>query len=550
MDDVTCGRKAAVDCPTSVDDSTTSALQKIHLQTPPHHGDTLEVPPLDEISSLWQRNLERIQSQDVEIGNTSLQKLRAMARSEVLGIAANYCRQYGDFDSVCGELAPIVMAGHQPSLFHPGVWFKNFALSNLGRRLQATSLNLLVDNDLATDSAVRVPRLIDGKATTHSVAFDAPAATLPFEQRRILDWEVFREFGAHAAAEIRPFVTQPLVNRLWPLVCDAAHALQQSRSQTARVGHSIAAGRHRLEAEIGLNTLEVPLSQVAESKAFAVFTHHVFSNIARFREIHNSCLLEYRQLYRIRSRSHPVPELEQVDQWQETPFWVWSTERPNRRRLFLKSSDDRYLLSDLEGWQQEFDHQNAVSHLQELGATGIKIRSRALMTTMFCRLLVCDLFIHGIGGAKYDQLTDLLASRFFGMELPEYAAVSATLRLPTGASQASSQDLQETRQMLRELRYHPEKHVEVTRHPEAERLISTKARWIESGDLCQRKQRHEAIVECNQQLQPYVESLRHELERQLKKLPDEIRKNRILCSRDYSFCLFPETLIEELKAML
>jgi hypothetical protein len=213
--------------------------------------------------------------------------------------------------------------------------------------------------------------------------------------------------------------------------------------------------------------------------------------------------------------------------------------------------ENSYWLSDLEGWQQEFDHRNAVCQLQSLATTGIKIRSRALMTTMYCRLLVCDLFIHGIGGAKYDQLTDLIAARFFGLELPEYVAISATLRLPTGASSASPKDLRETRQMLRDLRYHPEKHIAAEKQPEVQRLISTKARWIEAADDPDlRKQRHQAIVECNQQLQSYVQPLRSDLELRLESLPGEIRKNRILCSRDYSFCLFPETLIAELKDMM
>ena len=41
----------------------------------------------------------------------------------------------------------IFLAGHQPELFHPGVWFKNFALGDLARRYQATAVNLVIDSD-------------------------------------------------------------------------------------------------------------------------------------------------------------------------------------------------------------------------------------------------------------------------------------------------------------------------------------------------------------------------------------------------------------------
>ena len=45
---------------------------------------------------------------------------------------------------------------------------------------------------------------------------------------------------------------------------------------------------------------------------------------------------------------------------------------------------------------------------------------------MFARLAVADLFIHGIGGAKYDELTDAIGERFFGIQLRPYMVVSGT----------------------------------------------------------------------------------------------------------------------------
>ena len=49
---------------------------------------------------------------------------------------------------------------------------------------------------------------------------------------------------------------------------------------------------------------------------------------------------------------------------------------------------------------------------------------------MFARLFLCDLFIHGIGGAKYDQMTDAIIERFFGFAPPDYLTVTATAKLP------------------------------------------------------------------------------------------------------------------------
>ena len=55
---------------------------------------------------------------------------------------------------------------------------------------------------------------------------------------------------------------------------------------------------------------------------------------------------------------------------------------------------------------------------------GLRLRPRALVTTMYARLMLADLFLHGIGGAKYDQLTDLIIRQFFDVQPPRGAAVT------------------------------------------------------------------------------------------------------------------------------
>ena len=69
---------------------------------------------------------------------------------------------------------------------------------------------------------------------------------------------------------------------------------------------------------------------------------------------------------------------------------------------------------------------------------GVKIRSRALITTLWARLVLGDLFLHGIGGAKYDQVTDLLIERFFGLPAPGIMVMSATLHLPIARPAAAA----------------------------------------------------------------------------------------------------------------
>src|SRR5689334_21153410 len=61
----------------------------------------------------------------------------------------------------------------------------------------------------------------------------------------------------------------------------------------------------------------------------------------------------------------------------------------------------------------------AAAKLQEwLGQNRLRISPRALTLTTFFRLLLADQFVHGIGGARYDRVTDRLIARFLGIEPP------------------------------------------------------------------------------------------------------------------------------------
>ncbi len=59
------------------------------------------------------------------LGDWSWTELARQAREEMLAEAIAWTRQYRDVDV---PPSTIFLAGHQPQLFHPGVWLKNFAL--------------------------------------------------------------------------------------------------------------------------------------------------------------------------------------------------------------------------------------------------------------------------------------------------------------------------------------------------------------------------------------------------------------------------------------
>ena len=269
----------------------------------------------------------------------------------------------------------------------------------------------------------------------------------------------------------------------------------------------------------------------------------------------------YRCAHRIRNRAQPVPDLVAIDEWLEAPFWIWSADDPQRRPLFARTTGDEVIISDRHQrsislpLKENGDPLLAAEQLAALSARGIKIRTRALSTTLFARLVLSDLFLHGIGGAKYDQVTDKIIRLFFGFEPPEFATVSATLRLPLDYEALDSGTAGQWEQRLRELRYHPEHHVNVnsgsTNGDAAllKEILATKQHWLETPKTAENAhERHVAIVRSNEKLQPYVASLREQLERERQDSGLRKRSEAILRSREYSFCLYPRDHFDTLLA--
>jgi hypothetical protein len=209
------------------------------------------------------------------------------------------------------------------------------------------------------------------------------------------------------------------------------------------------------------------------------------------------------------------------------------------QKISLAISDDR-------------DATAAAQQISELSSRGIKLRTRALTTTLFARLVLGDLFLHGIGGAKYDQVTDQIVRLFFGFEPPEFATVSATLRLPIVHEASDFSDPGQWQRRLRELEYHPEQYVQANGDGTAAELIATKRRWVDVNKTPENAhERHRGIAEANEALQPFVAPLREQIERERDELQQRRRGDAILRSRDYSFCLYPRerfsTLLGELQ---
>lgn len=525
---------------------TSLGYQRLHA--PDGDRTTLFEPPPADVGALVRGNVALAAARHYDFQGCSLAQVVHQARRDLLREARCWTSAYRDPPAAADDAEWIYLAGHQPEMSHPGVWYKNFALDRLARRDGAVAVNLLVDSDVLKSAALRVPGGSPATPSVRALPFDEAAPPLPYEERRIRRRELFADFGAQAAARTESLVPAPLLRQYWPLVVARAR-------QTDNLGACLAQARHQCEGRWGLQTLEAPQSRICQSEAFAWFTAHVLAQLPRFRQVYNAAVQEYRRVNRVRSASHPAPDLSVDGPWTESPFWIWTAEEPERRALFVRPEGRRLVLTDRHRLRLEMpltpdgDARRAVQTLLDLSNRGVKIRSRALITTLWARLVLGDVFLHGIGGAKYDQVTDALIERFFGFTPPRYLVLSATLRLPIEAQPGAGPREAAARQTLRAIEFQPERFLSAAdRLAEApSALAAAKQRWIDtpaaSAETARR--RYTEIRRINRALQPWADPARRQTLEQIEEARRAARAASVLSSREFAFCLFPEALLRE-----
>ena len=551
------GSSAGAGRDTSVlpESSTPRCSERRRLRAPRENKGVFADPPLANIGRLIEANRAQQSAAEYDCQGRSFGKLRRQTRLQAIEEAERFTSQWRDVDRFGAgtDERTLIAAGHQPELSHPGVWAKNFVLDFLARSHGAVSLHLVVDNDTIKTTSLRVPSGTPKQPVLDQIPYDAWQNEQPWEELEIRDRALFEGFGRQVSESMAGYPFKPLAGSFWHDVCEHSR-------QTSRLAECFTAARNRLEHRWGASNLELPLSRLCRLEGFYWFASHVLVQLPRFRAVHNEALAEYRRRNRIRSHNHPVPALAEEEGWNEAPFWVWSLHDTRRRRLFARQQGGEVLLSD--GREQfaalplkpDGEACCAVAELGRLPERGIKLRTRALTTTLFSRLVLSDLFIHGIGGAKYDELADEIIRRFFGFEPPCFLTLSATVHLPVEPFPVRAEDLRQFDRLERDLVYNPDRHLsdEAAGRDEVRAIVHQKREAIAGQPVTslERGRRFRHIRAINASLEPWVAPEREVLSEKRGLVQEQWQANRILTNREFAFCLYPEELLREFYAKI
>jgi len=494
------------------------------LRAPPNDGDVLVEPPAERLPALVTENIARTGAMAGGLLGVDWAALRRRVRRE-LGAAPG---------------APVIMTGHQPEFMHPGVWAKGIVASRLAKALGGTAVNLIVDNDVAKTMSLPVPVRQHGGICLHHVTFADKGAGQPYEGLPAIEPEAIRRIRC----KIRELMGDAYAESAMPEYLDGFE-----RAERHSFVDQTVAGRRTLDRLFGLTVTDVRVSTVWGGPMLADW----MLRAEEFAAAYNRALAEYRQEENVRNRDRPMPDLVVDDGRVELAAWAYRIGE-RRKRLFVERTRTLVRLFA----EHEFIGAATVADLESAALpapTDWRIRPRALTLTLWARLLASDIFIHGIGGAKYDRITNRIMRYYYGIEPPEMVCVSATLHLPLPRHGVTADDIIKARRLLRDVQYQPERLL--APHAAVEPLITAKRSAIAESERLRRSgdRSHGARREVFQrirELNGHILACRPELlsdARARIELVERLRnEDRIAGARDYFFALFPRTRLEALCA--
>jgi len=507
---------------------------------PAGHGEVVERPPFAEWAGLVSANRAAAAGWSFECGGTGAAAMRAQARVDVLEVGREFSAKLGVPVRPPGDPgAPIVATGHQPDLYHPGVWVKDFLLERLATETGATAVDVVVDSDgfdaVKLTSPCMQPGLVRCRQYLAVGSADAcfAFASVPSEAH-LADF-------CSSGDQMLSSLPAPAVRRHFSAFCKA---LSVAAGVSSNLAELVTIARRIYESPAGTGYLEAPLTALARRPAFRRFVAALALDAIAFADAYNAELDAYRALTKTRSVAQPFPNLGIEGDRVELPLWHLARDRRETLWVERLSGGGARLVSAGEVVMELPPSAQAAADL--LNDSLELFAPKALALTLFVRMFCCDLFIHGIGGGRYDLVTDGVIRRYFGVEPPAFVVASMTMYLPLGAHVVAEDEVAAAKERLNRIVHNPDAllgEVEFETATERDEALSLAAEKLDLVKLiaqpdADKKALGARIRDVNARLSMVLAPLRESYANDLARLEIQLAATEILTDRTYPFCFW------------
>jgi hypothetical protein len=397
---------------------------------------------------------------------------------------------------------PIVATGHQTLLWHPGILAKYLAVEAITAGVpEFARANLVVDQHADDFGTLEVPvQQGDGQLGTATIALTEVRPGVPM--------------GRHPAFD------PPSVPRdLRPALPSVAEGLERTLSAVGRHRDEPNAAGQMASALDELMTPWVhPMPRVCASDLIRTalgrrLVERMVADPARCVSAYNEAVSSVPEA--------KIGELAATNQGVELPLW----------RLGDGARRERATDHDARAW---------------LAGDGPPLLPRALFLTALIRLGLCDLFVHGTGGARYDRAMERWVRAWLGLEPAPLAVVTATVILPFETAAGGPLDPDRAQHALRRLWHDPE--------PDASPGGRKRALLEE---LAAAPRRSAARLRTFHRMHEMLDELRRKHEAEIERARDRLATARrhaaeapIRERRTWAFPLYPRAEIDELATRI
>lgn len=281
---------------------------------------------------------------------------------------------------------PIIMSGHQAQIWHPGILAKLLALSAAAEFADAAAAWIVVDHDDNDPFSIRAP--IFGAAdrlavTTFSPERPAPAAPACRQPTWMPPGVWSPPVGAQPAA---PGVLSGL---------ESIRSALASHARSTDAAAQVTEAAFQLARPYGAKPIVIMATSLSRTAYFSDLVSQMRRDPARCAEAHNRAVRQFPK--------DRIAPLTADGASIELPLWSIGPEPGSPRR--------KVFAADLDSIPVE------------------RLAPRALLLTGLLRMAGCELFIHGLGGERYDRITERWLADWLGRALAPTSMVTATLRL-------------------------------------------------------------------------------------------------------------------------
>ena len=312
---------------------------------------------------------------------------------------------------------PIIMTGHQPIIYYPGIFIKLILADTIAKQVQGKAYYLVLDNDVEQ---------VDWKF----IWFENKTY---FKQHFVLSnykQILLNQFiNNNKKNQLIYFIKEWMI-RLYhifapsivPKIKDALeyciNILEKKDLSVAKLSVLI---NEYLMNQLNMQVKPIYVSDLVKTQSFREILQQIKLEHQRFREIYNRKLDEFRKIHHIKNPHYPFSNLKE----NELPFW----KSDGYTRQTLTIEDD-------------------IKNL---------IFPKAIALSICIRIFLSDLMIHGTGGGFYDLLSEEILKEFFMEELSPHIVSTATIPiLPKASIPLYSESKDNILKKLRKWKFNPE----------------------------------------------------------------------------------------------